>query len=353
MKGKRLWPLALFVSALFAPIENSAKDNHKLHAVDEGKLPSLARAPTWLNSPPLTAADLRGKVVLVDFWTYTCINWRRTLPYLRVWAEKYRDQGLVIVGVHTPEFGFEREVENVRRAARSQHVDYPIAIDSDYAIWESFGNQYWPALYFIDAHGRIRHQQFGEGDYYKLEAVIRKLLAEAGHSSASSQLADVQGVGVEALADWQHLKSPETYLGFGRSTSFVSPGGSASGRSHLYAAPARLKLNEWALTGDWTMRQESTVLNQATGRLTCRFHARDVHLVMAPAAHDTEIRFRVLVDGRPPADAHGVDIDAAGNGKLDEPRMYQLIRQQEKIEDRQFEIEFLDAGAELYVLTFG
>ena len=299
----------MFLSALFAPFDASARDTPMLRAVDEGKLPSLERALGWINPPPLTTADLRGKVVLVDFWTYTCINWRRTLPYLRVWAEKYRDQGLVIVGVHTPEFSFERDPENVRRAARDQHVDYPIAIDSDYAIWEAFDNQYWPALYFIDARGRIRHQQFGEGDYDKLEAVIQQLLVEAGRSSVSLPPSAVQGLGAEAIADWEHMRSPETYLGFGRSTNFVSSGGGVPGRSRRYAAPDRLRLNQWALTGDWTMRQESSALNEPGGRLTYRFHARDVHLVMGPVAQGKEIRFRVLIDGQAPADANGVDID--------------------------------------------
>ena len=233
-----MWPYSVFLSALFAPFDASARDTPVLRAVDEGKLPSLERALSWINTPPLSAADLRGKVVLVDFWTYTCINWRRTLPYLRVWAEKYRDQGLVIVGVHTPEFSFERDLENVRRAARDQHVDYPIAIDSDYTIWEAFDNQYWPALYFIDARGRIRHHQFGEGDYDKLEAVIQRLLVEAGRSSVSLPPSAVQGLGAEAIADWEHMRSPETYLGFERSTHFVSSGsGGVPGRSRRYAAP--------------------------------------------------------------------------------------------------------------------
>jgi len=316
----------------------------------EGRMPSLVRANAWLNSPPLADADLRGKVVLVDFWTYSCINWRRTLPYLRAWSDKYGDHGLVIVGVHTPEFGFEKDLENVRRAAREQNVDYPVALDSEYAIWNAFGNRYWPALYFVDSKGRIRHHKFGEGDYAKLEIVIQELLREAGYRDFDRALVSVDAQGAELAADWDNLATPETYLGYARSERFASPG---SGRARIYAAPAVLKLNEWVLTGDWTLRKESAALNKGSGKVTYRFHARDLHLVMAPVKAGAAVRFRVLIDGQPPAHATGVDVDAEGHGTLDQPRMYQLIRQPGPIRDRQFEIEFLDPGAEVFVFTFG
>jgi hypothetical protein len=259
-----------------------------------------------------------------------------------------------VIGVHTPEFSFEKDVDNVRRAAKEQHVDYPIAIDSDFATWRAFDNQYWPALYFVDAQGRIRHHQFGEGDYEHSEVVIRQLLAEAGHGDAlERQPVAVEPRGAEAQADWQTLGSPETYVGYARSDTFASPGGGVFDRSRVYAAPARLRLNEWAFAGDWTMKRELATSNKANGKIAYQFHARDVHLVMAPAAHGTPVRFRVLIDGQPPGAAHGVDADAQGNGTLDEPRMYQLIRQSPPIGDRQFEIEFLDAGADVFVFTFG
>lgn len=320
---------------------------------DEGGVPSIEHAIAWLNSPPLSAADLRGKVVLVDFWTYTCINWRRTLPYLRSWADKYREQGLVVIGVHTPEFSFERNVDNVRRASREQAIGYPVAIDSEYAIWRAFANQYWPAVYLVDAQGHIRHHQFGEGDYGKLELVIRQLLAEAGRPSPAGGPASIEANGAEAEADWKNLKSPETYLGHGRSESFASPEIQFLDRARDYTAPERLRFNDWALAGNWSLGDESARSSEAGGRLTYRFHARDVHLVMGPAAHGGPVRFRVYLDGQPAGAARGADIDQSGNGKMDTPRMYHLIRQHGAIVDRSFEIEFLDPGAELFVLTFG
>lgn len=319
----------------------------------EGTLPSLGQATTWLNSQPLRAADLHGRVVLIDFWTYTCINWLRTLPHVRAWAEKYRDQGLIVIGVHTPEFSFEKDLENVRRAAKEQKVDYPIAIDSDYALWNAFNNRYWPALYFIDAQGRIRHHQFGEGDYEKSEAIIQQLLTEAGQTDFDPALVSVDARGAEAAADWSSLKSPETYVGYGRSDSFTSPGEALFERPRVYAAPARFRLNEWALAGDWTMKRESTALNSANGRISYRFHARDLHLIMGPAVQGAPVRFRVLIDGQPPGASHGVDVDDQGRGTVAEPRMYQLIRQAAPIEDRQFEIEFLGPGVEVFAFTFG
>jgi thiol-disulfide isomerase/thioredoxin len=319
----------------------------------EGELPSLDHATTWRNSPPLGAADLRGKVVLVDFWTYTCINWRRTLPYLRTWADKYRDRGLVVIGVHTPEFSFERDINNVRQASKEQAVGYPIAIDSEYAIWNAFDNHYWPALYFVDAHGRIRHHQFGEGDYDKLELVIQQLLGEAGRYSPGSAVNSIEGNGAEAAADWNSLKSAETYLGHGRSGTFASPEPEFLKRPRDYTTPERLRLSQWGLTGDWTLARESARSNHAGGRLTYRFHARDVHLVMGTVTRGSSVRYRVFIDGQPPGTAHGVDIDEQGNGKVDAPRMYQLIRQRGSIADRTVEVDFLDPGAEVFVLTFG
>ncbi|MET0535447.1 MAG: thioredoxin family protein [Steroidobacter sp.] len=319
----------------------------------EGPMPSLPRATTWLNSPPLSTADLRGKVVLVDFWTYTCINWRRTLPYLRGWAEKYRDQGLVIVGVHTPEFSFEKDLGNVRRAAADQDVGYPIAVDNDYAIWNAFKNRYWPAVYLVDARGYVRHRQFGEGDYDKLETMIQQLLAEAGHDDVDRSRIAADARGAEVAADWKNLETPETYLGYSQAERFASPGGEVRDRREIYRPPARLELNAWALAGDWTMTREFAVANRAQGKVTFHFHARDVHLVMGPAMPGTKLRFRVTIGGQPPGAAHGVDVDADGQGVIDQPRMYQLIRQRPPIADRQLEIEFLDAGAQLFAFTFG
>ena len=319
----------------------------------EGAMPSLGGATGWLNSQPLTAAGLRGKVVLIDFWTYTCINWLRQLPYVRAWAEKYKDQGLVVIGVHTPEFAFERDLDNVRRAARDMRVDYPIAIDNDYAIWRAFNNSYWPALYFVDAQGHIRHHQFGEGAYEESEMILQQLLEEAGNGGIGHDLVSVDARGAEAAADWGSLRSPENYLGYERTENFASLGGAVLDERRLYTAPARLRLNHWALSGDWTLEQQATVLNEANGRIAYHFHARDLHLVMGPAARGTSVRFRVLIDGQPPGSAHGIDVDEQGNGIVSEQRMYQLIRQPKPIADRHFEIEFLDSGVEAFAFTFG
>jgi thiol-disulfide isomerase/thioredoxin len=317
------------------------------------ELASLERATAWVNSPPLTASSLRGKVVLIDFWTYTCINWLRTVPYVRAWAEKYRDEGLVVIGVHTPEFPFEHDIDNVRRAVRDMELDYPIAIDNDYAIWRGFNNEYWPALYFIDAQGRIRHQQFGEGGYEQSEEIIQQLLAEAGASGIGHDLVSVEGRGIEAAADWQDLKSPENYIGYDRTEGFSSPGGAILGKPRVYTVPSPLRLNHWALSGDWTVEKGATVLNQANGRIVYHFDARDLHLVMGPTARGTPVRFRVRIDGQPPGSAHGVDIDEQGDGTVVEQRLYQLIRQGKPIAERQFEIEFLDPGVAAYAFTFG
>jgi thiol-disulfide isomerase/thioredoxin len=319
----------------------------------EGEFPSLGGATAWLNSPPLTADSLRGKVVLIDFWTYTCINWLRTLPYVRAWAEKYQDHGLVVIGVHSPEFSFEHDLENVRRAAHDMRVSYPIAIDNDFAIWQAFTNHFWPALYLVDAQGHLRYHHFGEGAYELSEMILQHLLVEAGISGFDQELVTVDAQGAEAAADWDSLRSPETYVGDALTEHFASPGGTILEKRHLYAAPERLMLNHWALAGEWTVGREATTLNQANGRITYRFHARDLHLVMGPAARRTSVRFRVFLDGRPPDDAHGVDVDEQGNGMVSDQRMYQLIRQPRHIVDRQFEIEFLDAGVEAFVFTFG
>ncbi len=331
----------------------ATKSVHATGAVLDGPLTSLGGATTWLNSPALTAEGLRGKVVLVDFCTYSCINWRRQLPYVRAWAGKYKDHGLVVIGVHTPEFPFEKNVDNVRRAVKDVGIEYPIAMDNDYAIWEGFGNNYWPALYFVDPQGRNRHSHFGEGEYERSERVIQQLLMRAGSRGFNHELVSVDARGAEAAADWGNLRSSETYVGYDRAEKFVSPGAAVEDTRHVYATPARLSLNEWALTGDWTVGKQATVLNTANGRISYRFHARDVHLVMGPAAPRTLVRFRVHIDGLPPGAAHGLDVDDQGNGTVTEPRMYQLIRQPGPIVDRQLEIEFLDAGVETFVFTFG
>ncbi len=319
----------------------------------EGELPSFSGATGWLNSPPLTPADLRGKVALVDFGTYTCINWLRQLPYARAWAGKYSGDGLVVIGVHTPEFGFEHDVDNVRRAVKSIRVDYPIVIDNDYAIWRAFDNHYWPALYCADAQGRIRHHHFGEGEYQQSEMIIQQLLTEAGSGGIGQGLVSPGLSGVEAPADWAALRSPETYTGYERTENFATPGGILPGRRHAYTAPAELRLNHWALSGDWTMEEQAATLNEAGGQIACRFHARDLHLVMGPAAPGTAVRFRVLLDGQPPGAAHGADVDSQGNGTVAEQRLHQLIRQPGTVTDRIFEITFLDPGVQAYVFTFG
>jgi thiol-disulfide isomerase/thioredoxin len=351
----RFWgPAIMGIAAAEQVVLGAAgAQSSRINPADEGVLASLGRATEWLNSPPLTAAGLRGKVVLIDFWTYTCINWLRSLPYVRAWAEKYKDQGLVVIGVHAPEFPFEKNVDNVRRAAKDMRIDYPIAIDNDYAIWRAFENEYWPALYFIDAQGHVRHHQFGEGEYEESEMIIQRLLAEAGIGGLSDELVSVDARGAEVAADWGSLKSPENYVGYERTENFASPGGAVLDKRHVYTAPAQLRLNQWSLSGDWTVEKQATVLNRANGRIADRFHARDLHLVMGPAARGTFVRFRVLVDGHPPGAAHGTDADDQGNGTVTEQRLYQLIRQTKPIADRQFEIELLDSGVEAFAFTFG
>jgi thiol-disulfide isomerase/thioredoxin len=316
-------------------------------------LPGFEGATGWLNSAPLTAPGLSGKVVLVDFWTYTCINWLRTLGYVRAWAEKYEDQGLVVVGVHTPEFPFEEDVDNVRWAAKDLRVEYPIALDSDYAVWRAFDNNYWPAVYIADAEGRIRHHQFGEGGYKECEMVIQRLLHEAGRDGIGDDLVTVADDGFEAQADWASLGSPETYLGFEQGQNFASPGGAELDEPRAFDVPDELERNHWALAGDWTIGRRASVLDGADGRIVFRFHARDVHLVMGPPARGTSVPFRVLVDGDPPGAAHGLDVDEQGRGTLEQQRLHQLIRQPGSITDRTFEISFTAPGAEAYSFTFG
>jgi thiol-disulfide isomerase/thioredoxin len=354
--------LATLHTAPDAPIELLAAEGSMPQPVKslpvqlpiEGQMPSLGGATEWLNSSPLTAAGLRGKVVLVDFWTYTCINWLRSLPYVRAWSEKYKHQGLVVIGVHAPEFGFERSIQNVRREAKAMGVGYPIAVDNDYAIWQAFENHYWPALYFIDAQGYIRHHQFGEGEYEASEMIVQQLLTEAGIGGLGRDLVSVEARGIEAPADWNSLKSPENYLGYERTENFASPGGAVLDTPRVYTAPPRLSLNQWALVGLWTVDQHAAVLNRANGRIAYRFHARDLHLVMGPTSPGRSIRFLVRIDGHPPeAAAHGIDVDDQGRGTVTDQRLYQLIRQRKPITDRQFEIEFLDPGVEAYAFTFG
>ncbi len=361
MKASSLLLAATLACAIAAPTETSAQDKKMVQPMTsaavqlpiEGVFPSLAGATGWLNSTPLTAAGLRGKVVVIDVWTYTCINWLRTLPYVRAWAERYKNQGLVVIGVHSPEFGFEKNVDNIRRAAKDMRVEYPIAIDSDFAIWRALNNEYWPALYIVDALGRIRHHQFGEGGYEQSEQIIQQLLAEAGNGGIGHDLVSVDARGAEVAADWDSLKSPENYVGYGRAENFASPGGAVPDKPHVYAAPARLRLNAFALSGAWTVGKQATALNKPNGRIAYRFHARDLHLVMGPAAPGTAVRFRVLIDGKPPGAVHGIDVDEQGNGTVTEQRLHQLIRQTKPIADRQFEIEFLDSGVEAFAFTFG
>jgi thiol-disulfide isomerase/thioredoxin len=316
------------------------------------QLAAIARAAEWLNSPRLTPEHLAGKVVLVDFWTYTCINWLRTLPYVRGWAQKYGDR-LVVLGVHTPEFPFERNVDNVRRAVQQMKIGYPIAIDNDYSIWNAFENSYWPALYLIDAEGRVRQHHFGEGEYESSERAIQRFLKEAGVSGVADGVIAVEGSGFEAAADLANLRSPETYVGYERTDNFASPDAAKFNQRGAYRAPSRLELNQWSLAGEWTMGKQATVLNSPNGRIAYRFHARDVHFVMGPPRQGTPVRFRVSIDGQPPGAARGLDVDEEGNGAVVEPRLYQLIRQSKPIVDRQVEIEFLDAGVETFSFTFG
>ncbi len=324
----------------------------------EGEIPSLAGAVQWLNSPPLSAQGLRGKVVLLDIWTYSCINCLRTLPYVEAWAAKYKSDGLVVIGVHDPEFAFERDVGNIKRAAASLGVTYPIAVDNNYAIWDALNNEYWPAHYLIDAQGRIRYHHFGEGSYDETERAIQQLLAQAGHPQAlqvalglSKQRIPAQGV--QAAADNRDMDSPETYIGYERAQNFSSPGGALQNAATDYRLPAALDLNDWGLAGDWRVRSQYASLQRPSGRIVFRFHARDLHLVLGPGADGEPVHFLIRIDGAPPGDAHGSDVSPDGSGVVTGQRLYQLVRQQGSVTDRTFEIEFLDPGVQAYSFTFG
>jgi thiol-disulfide isomerase/thioredoxin len=309
-------------------------------------MPSLDGATGWLNSEPLGPDELRGQVVLVNFWTLTCINWLRQEPYVRAWSQAYRDDGLVVIGAHTPEFSFEQEIDGVRQSTKERAIDYPVAVDTDYEIWNAFDNHYWPALYFVDANGDVRDEHFGEGRYEQSERAIQRLLG------VERDLVPVRGVGVEAEADWEDLRTPETYLGYGRNEHFASSTDGALDESGTFELPKRLLSNDWALAGEWTIGRENVVLDQGGGRIACRFHARDAHLVLAPRAREP-IPFRVLLDGEAPGPSHGVDVDDQGSGVLRDGRLYQLVRQQDAVRERTLEIIFLEPGAEAYAFTFG
>jgi thiol-disulfide isomerase/thioredoxin len=309
-------------------------------------MPALDGATEWLNSEPLGPAELRGHVVLVNFWTLTCINWLRQEPYVRGWSQAYRDDGLTVIGVHTPEFSFEHELDGVRQATRERAIDYPVAVDNDYEIWSAFDNHYWPALFFVDAEGVIRDQHFGEGRYEQSERVIQRLLG------VERELVSVEGLGVEAKADWENLRTPETYLGYERSEHFASPDGAAFDERRAYGLPEQLRVNHWALAGEWTIGRENVVLDKASGSIAYRFHARDAHLVLSSGAREP-IPFRVLLDGKAPGPSHGVDVDEDGNGLVEDGRLYQLVREHDAVRERTLEITFLEPGAEAYVFTFG
>jgi thiol-disulfide isomerase/thioredoxin len=345
LRPRRVWAaaLALLVAALLSTSAN---------APAQQMLPDLSGATSWLNSPPLNRDELKGKVVLIDFWTYSCINCLRSLPYLRTWDARYRSSGLVVIGVHTPEFDFEKDPANIQKALRKFGITYPVAVDSDYRIWTAFHNQYWPAHYFIDATGKIRYQHFGEGDYDESERWIQKLLKERNGAQPSSAAAlPLAGGGAEMPADGAALGSPETYLGYQRAERFASPGGLRSDRPQIYLAPHSLQRNQWGFSGAWNDHGEAAVLTTARGSIFFRFHARDLHLVLRPGS--APVRFRIRIDGRAPGADHGVDCDEQGLGTVTEDRLYQLVRQHGTIEDRTFEIEFLDPGVQAFAFTFG
>ncbi|MVV47741.1 cytochrome c biogenesis protein DipZ [Pseudomonas sp. PB120] len=319
----------------------------------EGNLPPLDGAVQWLNSPPLDAQALKGKVVLVDFWTYSCINCLRTLPYVKAWAEKYRDQGLVVIGVHAPEFAFERNVGNVTKAMKDLGINYPVAIDNDFKIWRAFNNEYWPAHYFADAQGRIRYHHFGEGEYAESERVIQQLLREAGNAKVADGLINASAEGVQLAPDMNEVQSPETYVGYQRAEHFVPETGLVPDKVSAYHPPSQLALNDWSLAGQWQVGSERATANAPSSRIVYRFHARDLHLVLGPGTDGKPVRFKVLVDGKAPGDAHGTDVAPDGSGSVTEQRLYQLVRQPGDVTDRTFSIEFLDPGVSAYAFTFG
>jgi thiol-disulfide isomerase/thioredoxin len=319
----------------------------------ESELPPFDGANSWLNSEPLEPEGLRGKVVLTQFCTYSCVNWLRTLPYVRAWEERYRDHGLVVIGAHSPEFEFEHDVDQVRPALAAMGVTYPIAIDNDFAVWRAFDNHYWPALYIADAQGRIRDHHFGEGRYEGTERVIQQLLAESGSDGMEQEPVAVDPSGPELSADLDTLGSPETYVGYLQAQNLIAPDGILPDGSRTYPDAPQLELNDWSLSGDWTVGRQATVANEAGARITYRFHARDVNLVLGPSESGEPVRFRVRVDGDALGAARGVDADEDGNGTVTEARMYQLVRQPGRISDRTFDITFQDEGAHAYVFTFG
>jgi cytochrome c biogenesis protein CcdA/thiol-disulfide isomerase/thioredoxin len=319
----------------------------------EGSFPSLDGAVKWLNSPPLTSEQLKGKVVLVDFWTYSCINCLRSIPYVEAWSEKYKNDGLVVIGVHTPEFAFEKDRKNVEKSLTDLKVTYPVAIDSNYAIWKAFKNEYWPAHYFIDANGSIRYRHFGEGKYDESEQVIQQLLREKNSNPKTTGLVQVAASGSQAAADFKDVASPETYVGYARQQNYASPEKIRKNAPQVYTATVRLTVNQWALAGNWNMNDEHAALLAAPGKVLFRFHARDLHLVLGPSKNGKPVRFRVRIDGAAPAEDHGADTDEQGAGVVKEYRLYQLVRQKRKVEDRTFEIEFLDPGVQAFAFTFG
>jgi cytochrome c biogenesis protein CcdA/thiol-disulfide isomerase/thioredoxin len=335
-----------------ASLEQGLIDRLRPASAAEGGFPSLSGAEAWLNSPPLTPEGLRGKVVLIDFWTYSCINCLRAIPYVKAWAERYKEHGLVVIGVHTPEFAFERNIENIRQAVSDLKIGYPVVIDNEYKIWRAFDNQHWPAHYFIDAKGRVRYHHFGEGEYDESERVIQQLLVEAGNGNVPDGLVSVNASGLEAAPSANEDKSPETYLGYDRERSFVPRGEIVHDQSHEYEITPP-QLNQWSLSGNWTIKGENVTLNEEGGRIVYRFNARDLHLVLGPAADSKPIRFRVTIDGEAPGADHGSDTDAKGQGIVNEQRLYQLVRQNGAVSDRTFEIEFLDPGVQAYAFTFG
>lgn len=321
--------------------------------IGSSPLGGLSGATGWINSKPLKAKDLKGKVVLVDFWTYSCINCLRSLPYFEAWAQKYKDSGLVIIGVHSPEFGFEQKLPNVQRAVQKFGVTFPVALDSDYAIWKSFNNEYWPADYFVDIHGKVRHEHFGEGNYEESERWIQELLKERSATGMPGGVVDVHARGVEAAPDAREVRSPETYIGYKRAEHFASQGGIAQDKSREYTLPSQPALNQWGFGGKWVDNEQVAVLKSAGGAIVFHFHARDLHLVLGPAAHDKPVRFRVTIDGQAPGENHGVDTDAQGNGVVTTYRLYQLVRQRDGVTDHVFKIEFLDPGVQAFSFTFG
>lgn len=357
--GKLIFAGLLAVTAGMPSVSNSEETNvakpessgSTIRIAEQPEMALLARPNAWINSPPLTASQLRGKVVLVDFWTYTCINWRRTLPYLRAWHDKYRGQGLVVIGIHTPEFPFERDLSNVRQAVKDMRIDYPVVTDNDETIWRAFHNQLWPTFYLIDPEGRIKYQLSGERSYDRAETIVRKMLSENGKNKIDPGPAPMDAAGFEVAPDSNDLKSSENYVGYQITRNFASPGGLVRDRSNAYKAPAQLRVNEWALSGRWTATKENIVLDEPRG--TYRFHARDLHLVMGLPTSGAGVKFRVLIDGHPPGAAHGLDVDEKGEGIVNQQRLYQLARQPMPIMDRQIDIEFFGSGVEVFDFTFG